>query len=159
MKDPTLKKQRATKKSKIKTESVDVLADQILNQPDDTSSDLTPIGEDVPVIEEEPQALSTPEIPRPATAPQPPVAPQKKVLRAGTSKHTAFIVTSNIREVTITLQNIFGPHNGAYFIQNESSLSSQKHGVKRKYKYYYVEDEYGFKYTLWFDITALKLMY
>lgn len=81
------------------------------------------------------------------------------MLDQGTTKQTAFILQKRIQEVDSILNHYFGKQSGDYFVGSENTQTSNVNGIRKRYKCVSVEDKNGFKYFIWFDITALGAIY
>jgi len=78
------------------------------------------------------------------------------ILTQGTHTSNAFVIQSHLlREMHSILNQHFGREDMDYFIHSENTSTLTRPGVRKKYKIVLIEDKNGFKYNIWFDLTAL----
>ena len=96
----------------------------------------------------------------PWDAPEEEIVPERIQLEHGTSKANAVVVNRSPHEITAFLNKHFGSEIGAYFIATENTMTSYNtQKQRRRYKCISVEDKYGFRYALWFDLSKLGPVY
>lgn len=144
---------KAKQRDKEKASAVKELASDIIKEVNEEEDILS---EDVTYVEEgneTPKSLKG--------IPSQPVVEEVKIepvnLTQGTTKPTAFIIQKNHHEIHSILGNLFGFNGGDYFVINENTFSSQKHGMRRRHKCISVEDKNGFRYVIWFDLSNIGL--
>jgi hypothetical protein len=79
------------------------------------------------------------------------------ILTQGTHASNAFIIQKHLlREMHSILNQHFGREDMDYFIHSENtSTMTRWPSFRKKYKIVLIEDKNGFKYNIWFDLTAL----
>ena len=87
-----------------------------------------------------------------------PIAPIR--IGHGLTMRDAIVLRKSYEKSDI-LRMIFGGIDGDFFIINENTISKYSTYAKRmkKYNIVWVEDKNGFRYTIWFDITALSYLH
>ena len=140
------------KKTYVKKTPVKELAEEILKDDEDEVSTIE--NEDIPEIMEVPQEYE--KIPKKEEKPP---APTPVQFKHGQFKDDAFVINRRIEEMHAILEQHFGKENGSYFIINENTSTRYKNNQRKRYKCMLVEDKNGFRYGLWFDLTAIGAVY
>ncbi len=147
------------KKSKAKkNSSVDKLALEILTQDEDVSNNLgSEESYNIPEIEN--LVLDPAEYLDMPSDHKKEDTPTRVVFESGLNKNTAFVIHKNVNELHNILGHFFGNKQGDYFILNETTNTTYRDNIRKRYKTILVEDKNNFRYVLWFDLSLLGLIY
>jgi len=136
----------------VKSEDIDSLAKTILAEREEDRIKEEKIIE--PVIED--THYSTYEEVAPET--EPVITEVAKIdITVGTSARDLIVINKD-REVANFLDNVFGSANGSYFIIGDNTRWSIIQGARKKVRCMFIEDANGFKYNIWFDISATSFI-